>query len=113
MVVVPLSQPANDSAASPRAPEAGSVSLIRFAAAGSLTAAGVLLVSGKRRAGLVAAASGTALAMLDQQETVRALWNALPAHIAQIQEILARVQSALDSFTVQREISKLHNIMGK
>jgi hypothetical protein len=111
MVVVPLSQPANDSADAPRNSRADSVSLVRIAAAGSLTAGGVLLVTGKRRAGLVAAASGTALAMLDQQETVRAWWNALPGYIAELQEMLARVQRALDSFTAQRE--KLHKTLNK
>ena len=111
MVVVPLSQPANDSAATPRNSRADSVSLTRIAAAGSLTAGGVLLLSGKRRAGLVVAASGTALAMLDQQETVRAWWNALPGYIGKIQELLARMQSALDSLTTQRE--KLHKVLNK
>jgi len=111
MVVVPLSQPANDPATTPRTPQACPLSWARIAAAGSLTAAGVLLVSGKRRAGLVAAASGTALAMLDQQETVRAWWNALPAYIAEIQDMLSRAQSALDSVTTQRE--KLHQILKK
>ncbi len=111
MVVVPLSQPANDSPATPPTAGTDSMSLIRVAAVGSLAAGGVLLVSGKSRAGLVAAASGTALAMLDQQQTVRAWWNALPAYIAQIQEVLGRVQNALDTFTVQRE--KLHQILRK
>ncbi len=103
MVVVPLSKPANDSAAAPPAPRADSLSLTRIAAAGSLAASGVLLVSGMRRAGLVAAASGTALAMLDQQALVRSWWNALPAYLAEIQDLLARAQSALDSITEQRE----------
>ncbi len=111
MVVVPLSQPANDSAGRPPASRSNSLGLTRVAAAGSLTAGGVLMVSGKRRAGLVVAASGTALAMLDQQETVRAWWNALPGYIAQVQEMLGRVQEALDTFSAQRE--KLHNILKK
>ncbi len=111
MVVVPLSQPAHDSAVPLSAPCSNSVSLVRIAAAGSLTASGVLLANGKRRAGLVLAVSGTTLAMLDQQETVRRWWNALPGYIAEVQEMLGRVQKALDSFAVQRE--KLHNILNK
>ncbi len=111
MVVVPLSQPANDPAATPRAPEVDSVSLVRIAAAGSLAAGGVLLVTGKHRAGLVAAAAGTALAMLDQQETVRTWWNALPGYFAEIPDLLSRAQSALDSITTQRE--RLRQILKK
>ncbi len=38
---------------------------IGFAAGGTLVAAGLLLLVGERRAGMVAAASGTALAMTE------------------------------------------------
>ena len=71
MVAVPLSKPVNDSELLPCAPEGGSVHLVRIAAAGTLITSGALLLAGKRRAGLLAAATGTSLALLDQQETLR------------------------------------------
>ncbi len=41
---------------------------IKVAACGSLITGGLLLLSGQKRAGLVMAASGTALALLDHEE---------------------------------------------
>ena len=90
MVVVPLSKPANDSPQRPELVESESMNWIGFAAGGTLVTAGLLLLAGERRAGMVAAASGTALAMLDQQETLRSWWNALPTYIDQVQGFWAR-----------------------
>jgi hypothetical protein len=111
MVVVPLSKPANKPGEAPRPCGPKSISWVSMVAAGTLAAGGALLVSGQRRAGLVTAATGTALAMLDQQETVRTWWNALPGYLAETQDILARVQAVLDDITAQRE--RLHKILAK
>ena len=82
----------------------------RIAAAGSLIASGGLLLSGKRKAGLVAATTGASLALLDQQEVVREWWDSLPAHIGQVQKVLGQVQETLDDVVVQREkLAKLLN----
>jgi hypothetical protein len=51
----------------------------------------LLLLAGERRAGMVAAASGTALALLDQQQTLHSWWNVLPGYIDQVQDVLAKV----------------------
>jgi hypothetical protein len=111
MVVVPLSKPKNGHAQEPRAGEPCSLNWIAIAAGATLAAAGALMVSGKRRAGLVTAASGTALAMLDQQETVRTWWNALPVYIAEVQGLLSRVQTTIDDVSAQRE--RLHKVLAK
>jgi hypothetical protein len=100
MVVVPLSKPA-DIEAAPRSSQ--SFNLITIVAAATLAAGGALVASGKKRAGLVTAAAGTALAMVDQQEDVRRLWNALPGYLAELQEFLGRVQTSLDDVSAQRE----------
>jgi prophage DNA circulation protein len=63
----------------------------------------MLLLCGERRAGMVAAASGTALALLDQQETLHTWWNALPGYIDQVQGVLSQVQDAVNEVTVKRE----------
>jgi hypothetical protein len=76
---------------------------IGFAAGGTLVTAGLLLLAGERRAGMVAAASGTALALLDQQETLHSWWNALPGYIDQVQGVLDKVQVAVNEIAVKRE----------
>ncbi len=84
---------------------------VRFVASGSLVAGGLLLLNGRRRAGLAVAASGTALAMLDQKEVLRALWNELPGYIDDLQGMLGKVQSTVDELSDQRE--RLHRILSK
>jgi hypothetical protein len=111
MVVVPLAKPVDDSNATPRAREVCPASWVSIAAAGTLAAGGALILCGKPRAGLVTAASGTALIMLDQQETVRRWWNALPGYLADIQDTLGRVQTALEDIAAQRE--RLHKLLEK
>jgi hypothetical protein len=83
----------------------------RIAAGGSLVAGGLLLLTGHRRAGLVSAAAGTALAVLDQQETVMAWWNALPGYIEQAQRVLGQVEESVAEVAAQRE--RLQRILTK
>jgi hypothetical protein len=85
------------------------VNWVTIAAAATLAAGGALLVCGKPRAGMVAAASGAALAMLDQQETVAMWWKALPNYLAEIQDMLGRVQETIDDISAQRE--RLHKAL--
>ena len=103
MVVVPLSQQANDSALTPDAVESETMNWIGFAAGGTLVTAGLLLLAGERRAGMVAAASGTALALLDQKETLHSWWNTLPVYIDQVQRVLNQVQTTVEDVSVKRE----------
>jgi hypothetical protein len=103
MVIVPLSKDANDSETAPRSLEAETMNWVGIAAAGTLVAGGVLLLSGQHRAGLVAAASGTALALLDQQETLRSWWNVLPGYLDDIQRLLGQVQGTMEELATQRE----------
>jgi hypothetical protein len=103
MVVVPLPNPANNSQAAPAAGSAGSFDWLRTAAGGALLAGGILLLSGKRKAGLLAVTAGTALAMLDQQETVQAWWDALPGLIDDAGRMLQQVEGVVDSMDAQRE----------
>ncbi len=111
MVVVPLSKAANGSGDAPRANGVNSTPWIRYAAAGTLAASGALLATGKRRAGLVTAVTGTVLAMLDQQEVVNAWWNALPGYLEEIQGMLGRAQTAVEDLSAQGQ--KLRRVLGK
>jgi hypothetical protein len=66
-------------------------------------AAGLLLLVGERRAGMVAAASGTALAMIEEKETLHSWWNALPVYIDQVQRVLNQVQATVEDVGAKRE----------
>jgi hypothetical protein len=103
MVVVPLTKPINDSGTAPGATGCESGYFARYAAAGLLLASGVLLLSGRRRAGMVAASSGTALALLDQQETLRAWWNLVPGYLDHAERMLTQVHETLQDIAVNRE----------
>lgn len=111
MVVVPLSRGVNESGGAPSAAGANSTKWIRFAAAGTLAASGALLLTGHRRAGLVTAVSGTALAMLDQQETVRTWWDMLPGFLDEIQGMLSRAQLAVEDLSTQSQ--RLRGALGR
>jgi hypothetical protein len=103
MVVVPLSKPENEPQAQPGVVECETMNWVGFAAGGTLVAGGLLFLIGERRAGLVAAASGTALALLDQPETLHSWWNALPGYIDQVQRVLGQVQDTVNDVAAKRE----------
>jgi hypothetical protein len=111
MVVVPLSVGTNESGGVAAADGASSTNWIRIAAAGTLAASGALLITGKTRAGLVTAVSGTALAMLDQQETMRAWWDMLPGFLEELQGMLNRAQLAVEDLSAQSQ--NLRRTLGK
>jgi hypothetical protein len=103
MAVIPLSTPANESAMTPEALDSATMNWVGFAAGGTLVAAGLLLLAGERRAGMVTAVSGTALALLDQQGTLHSWWNALPSYIDQVQGVLGKVQTTVNEVAAKRE----------
>jgi hypothetical protein len=49
--------------------------------------------------------------MLDQQETVKAVWDALPEYLGEIQGVLARVQGTIEEITAQG--ARLRAALGK
>jgi len=59
--------------------------------------AGCLLLARKKRVGTVVAASGTAIALLDHEDTLRRWWQALPGYLEQSQRLMGKVLDALDS----------------
>lgn len=101
MVVVPLTKETKASGGVPSTGGADSTNWIRIAAASTLAASGALLVTGNRRAGLLAAVTGSALALIDQQDAVRAWWDALPTYLEEIDEILGRAQTAVEDLSAQ------------
>jgi hypothetical protein len=117
MVVLPLSKlPSNydNELSSPKvnsALEDDSVSFVRIAAAATLVASGALLLSGRRRAGLLAAATGTSLALLDQKDVLGSWWRVPPGYIGEVQYLLTQVQGTVEEVAAQRE--KLGKVFNK
>ena len=91
MVVVPLSKQADDAATTPGLAESETMNWVGFAAGGTLVTAGLLLLA------------GTALALLDQKQTLHSWWNALPGYIDQVQQVLNQVQSTVEDVAAKRE----------
>ena len=109
MVVVPLTQPEKHAKIQRISSAVEGTNWARLAGGAGLLAGGLLLLTGNKKAALVTAASGTALAMLDQQETVKTWWNALPGYIEKVQEVLGQVEHTVAEVSAQRE--RLHRIL--
>ena len=83
----------------------------KVAACGSLLAGGLLLLTGHKRAGLVMAASGTALALMDHEETLKRWWEALPGYVEHAQTMFEQVRDGVEGVadkgeTVRRVLSR-------
>ena len=76
---------------------------VKFAACGTLITGGLLLLTGQKRAGLVMAASGTALALLDHEETLRHWWDTMPEYVDRAQYMLEQVQDLVEDITEKGE----------
>lgn len=111
MVVVPLAQPEMEVMVRRHVSQPQSPSWVSLAAGASVFAGGFLLLTGKPRAGLVTAAAGTVLAALDQQDTVRSWWNAVPGYIDQAQRLLAKADATVAEVAAQRD--RLQRILVK
>jgi hypothetical protein len=88
----------------------GVTNWMEIAAGGALLAGGLLMLAGHRRSGTVAAASGVALTLIDQQEMVKSWWHQLPGYLDNIenmidraQETLEQAQGMMDNLTAKRE----------
>lgn len=84
---------------------------MRLGVGASLLTGSILLLTGKRKAGLLATAAGTALAMLDNREIVAEWWEALPRHLEKAQHMLEQTQHTIDDLTDKRD--KIMALFGK
>lgn len=83
--------------------EGDGVDWIKVAAGGTLLAGGLLVLTGNRKAGIATAAAGTALALLDQQQLIRNWWNQIPGYVDQVQNLIGKMQGAIDEMAEKRE----------
>jgi hypothetical protein len=111
MVVVPLTRGEYEAGVGTCDDGAESTNWIRYAAAGTLAASGVLLVTGNKRLGLVIALSGAALALIDQQEAVRKCWDRLPEFLEDVQGLLGKTQAAVEDLSSQSQ--KLRKVLAQ
>lgn len=118
MVVLPLSRLPKDHDAEMNTPNQSTTpaaddaaNWARIASAATLIASGALMLTGRRRAGLLVAATGTALALIDQQDTLSKWWGMLPGYIDDIQDLISQAEGAVEEFAAQRE--KLANVLGR
>jgi len=70
----------------------GSRAWTRGLAAGSLLTGAVLLATGRRRAGLAVTIAGTVVALFEESDGVREVWDKLPEYINNAQEALSRFE---------------------
>ena len=73
------------------------------AVGGAFLVGALLLLSGKKRAGMVVTSTATALTLLDQKDTVREWWNTLPGYLDDAQRLLDQAQHVVDDLALQRD----------
>lgn len=79
----------------------------RAVAAGALVASACLLLSGRRKSAVAVAAAGTAVALLENPDAARELWESVPGYLRKGQDFLVRVESFVDE--VAKQGNKLRN----
>jgi len=73
----------------------------RGLAAGSLLTGAVLLATGRRRAALAVTAAGSLVALLEESDSVRDLWESLPDYIQTAQQALGRFEGFVQDLAEQ------------
>jgi hypothetical protein len=84
-------------------PEMHEPDWIGIAVGGSFLVGALLLLSGKKKAGLVVAAGAMTLTAIDQQETIREWWSTLPRYLDDAQRLLDNAQSTIDDLAAKRD----------
>lgn len=83
--------------------EGSSMPWMRIVAAGTLIVGGGLLLSGRRKAGLFAAATGASLALLEQKDALGQMWRIMPGYINELQRLLGSAQETVGDLAERRE----------
>ena len=84
---------------------------LRLAAGGTLLAGAVLLLAGRRKAGLAVTAAGTTLALLHEKETTLRWWAALPLVLENSQRFIGKAQQAFEGLNARKE--QIKSALGK
>jgi hypothetical protein len=73
----------------------------RVAAAGSFALGALLLITGHRKAALVAAGAGAAAVLAEHPDMVRDAWNSMPRYVRAGQDFLVRVEDFAEELNKQ------------
>ena len=73
------------------------------AVGGAFLAGGLLLLSGKKKAGLLVTGAAMALTLVDQKDTVREWWNTLPGYLDDAQRLLDQAARTIDDLAAKRD----------
>ena len=103
MSVASFPNPENRSSRITEMPRNEQYDWVKVAACGSLVAGGLLLLTGQKRAGLVMAASGTALALMDHEDTLKRWWEALPGYVDRAQSMFEQVRDVVEDVAQKGE----------
>ena len=76
---------------------------LRLAAGGTLLAGAVLMLAGKRKAGLAFTATGTALTLLHEKETTLRWWTALPLILSNAQRVISKAEQAMGEVNARKD----------
>jgi hypothetical protein len=75
----------------------------RAIAAGSLVAGAYLLFAGRRKTALAIAAGGAVVALLENPDTARELWEKFPGYLRAGQDFLVRAEDFVDDLAKKGE----------
>ena len=76
---------------------------VGIAAGGTFLAGGLLLLRGKKKAGLAVTGSAMALTLLDQRETVREWWKSIPRHLDNAERLLGHAENTIKDLAAKRD----------
>jgi len=80
--------------------------------AGSAFLAGaVLLLTGRKKAGIAVTAGAMTLTLLDQQETLKQWWHTLPKYLDDVEHLLDRAHHTIEDLGSKRD--KLRSFFNK
>lgn len=83
----------------------------RTAAAGSLVASALLLLGGKRKGALIVALGGAAVALFENPDAAREVWDNVPGYLRAGQDFLVKAESFLEKFSEQSD--KFRSLINK
>jgi hypothetical protein len=88
----------------------GTKNWTRGLAAGALITGAVLLATGRRKSGLFATGAGAIVALLEDSDAVREIWETLPTYLKTGQEMLGRFEAFIGELGAQGDkIRKMIN----
>jgi hypothetical protein len=80
-------------------------------AAGTLVASAILLIRGKRRPALAVAAAGTVVALVENADAARELWDNLPRYVRSGRDLLEKAEGFVED--LGRQSGKVRDLLGR